>query len=99
MNTSNSNTHKFADILCNISDSEDMQAVLRSILTYKELQEIENRLRIFQLLSIGISHREISKLVGVGVSTVTRGATAFREEHSIVLKKFLDDISNRPIEP
>jgi Trp operon repressor len=70
---------KLIECLCNISDPLVMQQVLTAVLTPKELQEIENRLHIFDLLAQQVPQRDIAAQLGVGIATVTRGAHAFRE--------------------
>ena len=63
--------------------------MLEGILTTKELQEIENRLRIFSGLDKNIPQREIASSLGVGIATVTRGAQAFKNGQFAVLKRYL----------
>ena len=52
--------------------------LLRALLTDKEQQEIANRIRIFDLLESGVTQREISEQLGVGIATVSRGAKAMQ---------------------
>jgi len=47
-------------------------------LTDKEQLEIANRIRIFDALDRGITQREISEKLGVGIATVSRGAKAIQ---------------------
>jgi Trp operon repressor len=55
-----------------------MNAALEAILTPKELEDIENRLQIFQMLAENIPQRKIAAELKVGIATVTRGASAYR---------------------
>jgi TrpR family trp operon transcriptional repressor len=47
---------------------------LKGILTPKELAEISLRLQIIKQLKEGISQRQISENLGVGLATITRGS-------------------------
>ena len=67
-------------ILTSINDEKDMYLFLEALFTNKELKELENRIKIFQLLLQGKKQREISKMLNVGIATVTRGANAFENE-------------------
>jgi Trp operon repressor len=75
-----------------ISEAEDMEAVLTAVLTQKEIEEIENRLQIFEMLSEHIPQRDIAASLGVGIATVTRGARAMREGQFDVLAKHLSNV-------
>ena len=55
--------------------------ILDAILTDKEQAEINNRIRIFELIDAGMTQRDISDTLGVGIATVSRGAKAYREHH------------------
>ncbi len=92
MNTHNRQLQRLIDVLCSISTSREMQAVLECILTDNELKEIENRLRILEMLEQGIPQREIASTLGVGVATVTRGAYAIRNGNFSVLNQYMQKI-------
>ena len=62
--------------LASRTDSADIEALLTALLTDKEQHEIANRIRIFDLLARGVTQREISEQLGVGIATVSRGAKA-----------------------
>lgn len=57
-----------------VRDKNEMEALLRGLLTQKELKELPKRLEIFKLLKNGTTQHEIAVKVGVGVATVTRGS-------------------------
>ena len=57
-----------------------MDLFLKALFTNKELKELENRIKIFQLLLKGKKHRDISEILNVGIATVTRGANTFETE-------------------
>lgn len=75
-------THSRQDLLallCAITDPEAMNSALEILLSPSELQDIEHRLKIFQLLAKKTPQREIAARLGVGIATVTRGAAAVKE--------------------
>ena len=57
-----------------------MSFLMKALFTKKELKELENRLKIFQLLLKGKTQREISEILNVGIATVTRGVNTFETE-------------------
>jgi TrpR family transcriptional regulator, trp operon repressor len=52
----------------------EIKAFLEAILTPQELESIPMRLEIIHQLKKGISQREITKNLEVGIATVTRGS-------------------------
>jgi len=76
-----------AKILSEISDPAEMRALLSVLLTQSELREIVNRVRIIEMLAQGTPHREIAANVGVGIATVSRGASAYKNASESVLKR------------
>ena len=68
--------HSLLSHLANCTDSADIEKLLSALLTDKEQHDIANRIRIFDLLDRGITQRDISEQLGVGIATVSRGARA-----------------------
>ena len=64
--------------LASCHDSTNIEMLLNALLTDKEQFEIANRIRIFDLLERGVTQREISEQLGVGIATVSRGAKAMQ---------------------
>ena len=64
-----------------------MNAALETFLSEKELEDLEKRLQIFQLLEQNIPQREIATTLNVGIATVTRGANAHRHGKLFELEK------------
>ena len=89
MNTNDNPRQQLIKALCRISSPKEMASVLDCLLTTKELQEIENRLRIFEGLDQHLPQREIAARLGVGIATVTRGAQVIKTDPYIVLKRHL----------
>ena len=78
MSNSNPDLSPVADYLLAQAGKAEMLAALDALLTPYEQQELVNRLEIFELLSSGMSQREVAKTVGVGIATVTRGSKALQ---------------------
>lgn len=70
-------------------DKAQLAALLDALMTEKEQAELGNRLRIFALLQQGVTQREISAQLGVGIATVSRGAKVF---HQHQIDELLPDI-------
>ena len=67
-------------LLSETSKPEMLKLLLKALFTNKEIKELENRIKIFQLLLKGKKQREISEILNVGIATVTRGASALENE-------------------
>lgn len=80
---------KLLAILCKINQKEEMSALLELLFTDKEHSEIINRLKILDLLIKKIPQREISKRLGVGIATVTRGAQALNNDYRDIFKNHI----------
>jgi len=74
------------NLLCDISDIDEMRAAIEMILTDNEQQEVDKRLKIFNALEDKVSQREISAQLGVGIATVTRGSKAMQTDSYLRLK-------------
>lgn len=70
--------HSLLDHLASCHDRADIKVLLNALLTDKEQHEIANRIRIFDLLERGVTQRDISEQLGVGIATVSRGAKAIQ---------------------
>lgn len=75
--------------LTQLSDSDQVEAVLAALLSDKEVQDIDNRVRIFDLLQQGATQRTISQQLGVGIATVSRGAKAFQGQQDEAIDNLL----------
>lgn len=78
-NLSNSAYDYWLELLSNTTDKQQLAAIIAALMTTKEQQELQNRLKIFALLEQGVTQREISAQLGVGIATVSRGAKAYQQ--------------------
>lgn len=79
-------------LLVETDNTERLSAIFDALMTEKEQTELANRLTIFALLQQGMTQREISAKLGVGIATVSRGAKVFGQHQ---VNELLPDISKR----
>ena len=60
--------------LLQAKSKKEMEALLLALFTPQELEELPKRLAIFKALKKGIPQHDISRKIGVGIATVTRGS-------------------------
>jgi TrpR family transcriptional regulator, trp operon repressor len=64
------------DMLCEIKTQDEMLFILEQVLTKAEIEDLVNRVRIYQELACTeITQRECAKILDVSISKVTRGAS------------------------
>lgn len=61
-------------LLSQTNNQAQLAEIFEMLMTQKEQTELANRLTIFALLQQGMTQREISAKLGVGIATVSRGA-------------------------
>lgn len=61
-----------------IASGVDPAPIAEALLTPVEIGSIAQRLSILDALSRGVSQREISERLGVGIATVTRGSRTLK---------------------
>nr|WP_317199569.1 Trp family transcriptional regulator [uncultured Psychrobacter sp.] len=79
-------------LLVETDNTERLSAIFDALMTEKEQLELANRLTIFALLQQGVTQREISAKLGVGIATVSRGAKVF-SQHQV--DEWLTDTGGR----
>lgn len=80
------------ELLSQTTDKQQLADIIEALMTKKEQQELQNRLKIFALLEQGVTQREISAQLGVGIATVSRGAKAYQQ---YPIEKLLPDIGTK----
>ena len=71
------------DMLCNIQNSDEMRYHLEQILTAGEMNDLIDRIRIYQMLACtDTPQRECAKSLNVSISKVTRGSANLRKPKS-----------------
>ena len=69
---------ELTEALSSSPEAADIYAIFASLLSAKELQDMENRLEIIHQLHQGKTQREIAENLKVGIATVTRGSKAYK---------------------
>lgn len=62
-----------------LGSKEQLENLLKGLLTPKEIEELAERIRIVKLLKKGIGQHDIAARLKVGVATVGRGAKEIQE--------------------
>lgn len=71
--------HELIQTLLSFKDEKDLINFLEGLFTTNELIEIPTRLQIIKMLKKGTPQHEIAEKLGVGIATVTRGATEIKK--------------------
>ena len=74
---------RISNIISNMNKSEVYNFLLE-LLTESELADLSKRWRILELLSQGVTQRDIAKKLNVSLCKVTRGARIVKTKDSIV---------------
>ena len=67
-------------LIASLQDAAEVENLFNELLTPAESEDLARRWHLVRLLIKGASQREVSKEVGIGVATVTRGARELRNE-------------------
>jgi TrpR family trp operon transcriptional repressor len=73
---------EMAQVLARVRDPELIAAFLRSILTRRELQEVDGRWELVKLLARGESQRAIARRLGMSLCKITRGSRELKKRNS-----------------
>ncbi len=71
--------NQLRDFLISTKSTKEMENFLLGILTPQELDELPMRLEIVKMLKKGVPQKEISRTLGVGIATVTRGSRELKK--------------------
>lgn len=72
-------------------DEVEIQRFLSELLTESELSVLSKRWRILNMLSRGVTQREIAKGLQVSLCKVTRGAKIIKNQEAIVNKYLIKE--------
>ena len=75
-------------------NSAEIEQFLTEMLTESELSVLSKRWRILNMLSEGITQREIAKELNVSLCKVTRGAKIIKLNNNIVNKYLIKEKEN-----
>ena len=80
MNTESQYIKELVGAIVGIKDKKVLLEFLKDLLTPGELQEFAIRLQIVKKLLKNKKQREVAKVLGVGVATVTRGSMELKDK-------------------
>lgn len=66
--------NSLVEVFLKAKSAKDMENLLLGLLTPKEIEEFEKRIKIVTLLKQHVAQHKIAEKLGVGVATVSRGA-------------------------
>lgn len=67
------------EVLAELADPKDIDALLSLLLTYDEKEDVAKRVEIVRALLLGhISQREMAEKIGVSIAKITRGSNALK---------------------
>jgi len=82
----------FADFVAHIAKESDEKVVAKffdEVLTPAERCDVALRWRLMRMLAKGISHRQISRELGISPCKITRGSRILKDEKSVCRKIFI----------
>ena len=86
---------EIAELLARVEDPELIAAFLRSILTKRELQEVDGRWELVKRLARGESQRAIARRLGMSLCKITRGSRELKKKNSAFRRVLGEYLSNK----
>ncbi|MBQ4646371.1 MAG: hypothetical protein IJB79_03385 [Candidatus Gastranaerophilales bacterium] len=81
-------------IISKIKTNADIEKFFSEIFTENELEILSKRWRILELLSKGVTQREIANELNVSLCKVTRGAKILKDKNAITTRFLNKGIEN-----
>ncbi len=81
-----------AELIKMAKSDKELVLLLDDVLTESELDKVYERVQIVYHLMDDMSQRDVAKLTGAGIATVTRGASLMRKPN-FILSKFIEKMS------
>lgn len=81
-----SHTKTIARLLRRTKSEAELASLLEDILSPSEREKIVERVRIVSMLIKKRPQREVASSLGVGIATVTRGASLFRKKDGVLAR-------------
>ncbi len=92
--TQNKTTNLIAKLLLKLKTQNEIETVLSELLSRSEVRQINDRIKILEMITAGIPHRHISTELKVGIGTVSRGS-ALLESKKCIVPNLLKRISKK----
>ncbi len=81
---------EIAEVLSRVEDPELIADFLKSILTRRELAEVDGRWELVKRLDRGESQRAIARRLGMSLCKITRGSRELKKRNS-AFKRILEE--------
>jgi TrpR family trp operon transcriptional repressor len=81
---------EIAEVLSRVEDPELIGDFLKSILTKRELAEVDGRWELVKRLARGESQRSIARRLGMSLCKITRGSRELKKRNS-AFKRILEE--------
>ena len=87
-----------AEVLAGCDDPEFIEGFLSCLLTPSETADVAARWALVKMLKQGVSHRSISRQLGVSLCKITRGSRILRDPDSAFSRFLLEEPDEEPEE-
>jgi TrpR-related protein YerC/YecD len=89
---------EFYDAINSLKDRNEVRLFLKDLLTPNEIAALMRRIEIAILLEAGFTYRQVSELLGVGMSKITSVQKTLSKDdngYKIIIKRILEDRKRR----
>lgn len=67
-------------LLTSVESLKEADLLIQDLFTPQEIEALSERWQIIRMLAKGIPQREISKILGISISTITRGSRVLQHD-------------------
>ncbi|MDA3799537.1 MAG: Trp family transcriptional regulator [Kiritimatiellae bacterium] len=82
----NNINQKLIDVFASITDKQEMKQFLEEILTENEIQQLNKRWTLLEMLDEKVTQRTIAKSLKISLCKITRGSKILKNKESICHK-------------
>jgi len=87
---------EIAELLARVEDPRLIAAFLKSLLTRRELEEVDGRWELVKRLARGESQRAIARRLGMSLCKITRGSRELKKRNS-AFRRVLSEYLQKPM--
>ena len=92
--TMDSNINEIAKFIKEQNSKEEVESLLKELLSDSEIQTLSKRWCILSMLAAGRTQRDIVKELNVSLCKVTRGSKILKKKNSVIAKYFMEKFKN-----
>ena len=82
---------KLSKLVKDLHTEAEIEIFFKELLTESEIETLSKRWRILELLTKGLTQREIAKELQVSLCKVTRGAKIIKNKDSVITKYLIKE--------